>query len=146
MLSLSLGNEIGMSWKQSYHKSIKCGEWAASPLSNVILIQYFSTWGTCSDYSQEVYWLSDVILVSTPLDISQRRNNLGFCSEYLSQLGAKLRDWYVRPARAVCSPWAALSLIDLPLADVKHHLTVNEALQGQSIVPPSKGYWIEMTF
>ena len=34
---------------------------------------------------------------------------------FLSELRAKLRDWAVRPVRAGCYPWAALSLIDLEL-------------------------------
>ena len=31
---------------------------------------------------------------------------------FLSQLGAKLRDWAVRPVRAGCYSWAELSFID----------------------------------
>ena len=35
-----------------------------------------------------------------------------YTTGFLSQLGAKLRDWAVRPVRAGCYSWAALSFID----------------------------------
>ena len=48
------------------------------------------------------------VIVKIERDLSNTISNTGF----LSQLRAKLRDWAVRPVRAGCHSWAALSLID----------------------------------